>query len=224
MMAVEPGIDALALGEMGIGNTTVAAALCAGLFGGDAADCGPGPAPGSPAPRSTAKREVGRRGGRAPPRRRRAIRSTCCAGSAGSNSPRSPARSWRRGMGRVPVVLDGFASTAAAAVLFAADPRALDHCVVGARLGRAGPPPAARADRQAAAARSRHAARRSVGRDARARAAEGGGRLPHRHGDLRRGRRQRARLMPRRGVCGTVPRAAQAVAAIERGPSGRPAR
>jgi nicotinate-nucleotide--dimethylbenzimidazole phosphoribosyltransferase len=33
-------------------------------------------------------------------------------------------------MGRVPVVLDGFASTAAAAVLHAADPRALDHCVV----------------------------------------------------------------------------------------------
>ncbi|MBO0737335.1 MAG: nicotinate-nucleotide--dimethylbenzimidazole phosphoribosyltransferase, partial [Alphaproteobacteria bacterium] len=34
MMAVEPGIDLLALGEMGIGNTTAAAALCAGLFGG----------------------------------------------------------------------------------------------------------------------------------------------------------------------------------------------
>src|SRR4029077_1476164 len=36
MMAVEPGIDALALGEMGIGNTTAAAALCTGLFGGEA--------------------------------------------------------------------------------------------------------------------------------------------------------------------------------------------
>src|SRR5438128_2043428 len=34
MMAVEPGIDALALGEMGIGNTTAAAALCAGPLGG----------------------------------------------------------------------------------------------------------------------------------------------------------------------------------------------
>ncbi|MBO0739549.1 MAG: nicotinate-nucleotide--dimethylbenzimidazole phosphoribosyltransferase, partial [Alphaproteobacteria bacterium] len=33
-------------------------------------------------------------------------------------------------LGRVPVVLDGFASTAAAAVLFAADPHALDHCIV----------------------------------------------------------------------------------------------
>src|SRR3954466_576478 len=43
MMAVEPGIDALAIGEMGIANTTVAAALCLALFGGDAADwTGPG--------------------------------------------------------------------------------------------------------------------------------------------------------------------------------------
>src|SRR6266571_5204481 len=38
MMAVEPGIDALAIGEMGIGNTTVAAALAAGLFGGEATE------------------------------------------------------------------------------------------------------------------------------------------------------------------------------------------
>ena len=33
----------------------------------------------------------------------------------------------------LPVLLDGFASTAAAAVLFADDPRALDHCVVAHR-------------------------------------------------------------------------------------------
>jgi nicotinate-nucleotide--dimethylbenzimidazole phosphoribosyltransferase len=33
-------------------------------------------------------------------------------------------------LGRIPVVLDGYAATAAAAVLFAADPRALDHCIV----------------------------------------------------------------------------------------------
>src|SRR5260370_29078516 len=51
MMAVEPGIDALAVGEMGIANTTVAAALCMGLFGGDApAWTGPGPGVGRSAP------------------------------------------------------------------------------------------------------------------------------------------------------------------------------
>src|SRR5213078_3731345 len=38
MMAVEPGIDALAVGEMGIANTTVASALCLGLLGGTAAE------------------------------------------------------------------------------------------------------------------------------------------------------------------------------------------
>ena len=43
MMAVEPGLDALALGEMGIANTTAAAAMCLALFGGTAADwTGPG--------------------------------------------------------------------------------------------------------------------------------------------------------------------------------------
>src|SRR5262249_51132781 len=43
MMAAEPGIDVLCLGEMGIANTTAAAALCAALFGGRGADwAGPG--------------------------------------------------------------------------------------------------------------------------------------------------------------------------------------
>src|SRR6202050_5719198 len=36
MMAVEPGLDVIALGEMGIANTTSAAALCLALFGGTA--------------------------------------------------------------------------------------------------------------------------------------------------------------------------------------------
>jgi nicotinate-nucleotide--dimethylbenzimidazole phosphoribosyltransferase len=34
-------------------------------------------------------------------------------------------------MGRVPVVLDGFVSGAAAAILHAADLRGLDHCIAG---------------------------------------------------------------------------------------------
>src|SRR5271156_878280 len=43
MMAVEPGLDVIALGEMGIANTTSAAALCLALFGGTAEDwTGPG--------------------------------------------------------------------------------------------------------------------------------------------------------------------------------------
>src|SRR5262249_56370089 len=43
MMAVEPDVDLLCLGEMGIANTTSAAALALALFGGSADDwTGPG--------------------------------------------------------------------------------------------------------------------------------------------------------------------------------------
>jgi nicotinate-nucleotide--dimethylbenzimidazole phosphoribosyltransferase len=129
MMAVEPGIDALALGEMGIGNTTAAAALCAGLFGG-AAELWTGPGTGVAGAALEAKRRVVEgavaRHRRAAPdpfdmlRRLGGLELAAIAGAV------MAAR-----LGRVPVVLDGFASTAAAAVLFAADPHALDHCVVG---------------------------------------------------------------------------------------------
>jgi nicotinate-nucleotide--dimethylbenzimidazole phosphoribosyltransferase len=129
MMAVEPGIDALALGEMGIGNTTAAAALCAGLFGGDAADwTGPGTGVS----------------GAALDRKRGAVAAAVARHRAAASDPFDLLR--RLGglelaaiagavlaarLGRVPVVLDGFVSTAAAATLFAADRHALDHCIVG---------------------------------------------------------------------------------------------
>jgi nicotinate-nucleotide--dimethylbenzimidazole phosphoribosyltransferase len=129
MMAVEPGIDALAIGEMGIANTTVAAALCMGLFGGDAA-AWTGPGTGIVGAALEKKREV-------------------VAAAVARHQPeaRDPFDLLRRlgglefaamagtilaaRMGRVPVVLDGFCAGAAASVLFAADPRALDHCVAG---------------------------------------------------------------------------------------------
>jgi nicotinate-nucleotide--dimethylbenzimidazole phosphoribosyltransferase len=136
MMAVEPGIDVIALGEMGIANTSSAAALCCALFGGGAADwVGPGtgvagealqrkiavvdealalhrPSLGDP---FDALRRVG------------GLELAAIAGAV------MAAR-----LGRVPVVLDGFAATAAAAVLFAADPRALDHCIVAHRSAEPG--------------------------------------------------------------------------------------
>jgi nicotinate-nucleotide--dimethylbenzimidazole phosphoribosyltransferase len=129
MMAVEPGIDALALGEMGIGNTTAAAALCAGLFGG-AAELWTGPGTGVAGAALEAKRMVVEQ---AVARHRPAahdpfdmLRRLGGLELAAITGAVIAAR-----LGRVPVVLDGFASTAAAAVLFAADPKALDHCVVG---------------------------------------------------------------------------------------------
>src|SRR6202041_1283701 len=57
MMAVEPGVDVLALGEMGIANTTSAAALCLALFGGSAAEW-TGPGTGVAGTQLDQKREV----------------------------------------------------------------------------------------------------------------------------------------------------------------------
>ena len=129
MMAVEPGVDALALGEMGIGNTTAAAALCAGLFGGPA-ELWVGPGTGVTGTALEAKRTVvaeavtRHRSVASDPfdllRRLGGLEFAAIVGAV------IAAR-----LGRVPVVLDGFSSTAAAGVLFAVDSHALDHCVVG---------------------------------------------------------------------------------------------
>jgi nicotinate-nucleotide--dimethylbenzimidazole phosphoribosyltransferase len=129
MMAVEPGIDALAVGEMGIANTTIASALCMALFGGTAAEW-TGPGTGVVGAALENKREVVAAAvARHQPeagdpfdvlRRLGGLEFAAMAGAI------LAAR-----MGRVPVVLDGFCATAAAAVLYAADPRALDHCVAG---------------------------------------------------------------------------------------------
>jgi nicotinate-nucleotide--dimethylbenzimidazole phosphoribosyltransferase len=129
MMAVEPGIDALAVGEMGIANTTVAAALCVGLFGGDAAGW-TGPGTGVLGAALERKRNVvvsavarHRRDARDPFDLLRRLGGLEFAAIVGAILA---AR-----MGRVPVVLDGFSAGAAAAVLYAVDPRALDHCIAG---------------------------------------------------------------------------------------------
>lgn len=131
MMAVETGIQLLALGEMGIGNSTAAAAICAALFGGAAADW------------------VGRGTGVDGEGLSRKIAAVEAGLAANPQAKDDPFEALRRlggyelaaiagailaaRMARVPVVLDGFACTAAAAVLFKADRRALDHCVVSHR-------------------------------------------------------------------------------------------
>jgi nicotinate-nucleotide--dimethylbenzimidazole phosphoribosyltransferase len=129
MMAVEPGIDVLAIGTIGIGGTTAAAALCAALFGGGAGEwAGPG-------------------GGVSDTILRRRRTAVAAALTRHLGQPHDAFELLRRlggvefaaivgavlaaRMGRVPVVLDGYATVAAAAVLYAADPRALDHCLAG---------------------------------------------------------------------------------------------
>jgi nicotinate-nucleotide--dimethylbenzimidazole phosphoribosyltransferase len=131
MMAVEPGLDVLCLGEMGIGNTTSAAALCCALFGGDAAEW-VGPGTGVSGTVLARKREVVGIGvtrhkceAQDPLDMLRRLGGLELAAIAGAVIA---AR-----LARAPVLLDGFACTAAAAVLFAIDRHALDHCLVAHR-------------------------------------------------------------------------------------------
>jgi len=129
MMAVEPGIDVLAVGEMGIGNTTSAAALCAGLFGG-VAELWAGPGTGVAGTALNAKRiAIAEAVARHRPEARDPFDMLRRVGGLELAAITGAIIAAR--LGRVPVVLDGFASTAAAAVLFAVDRHALDHCVVG---------------------------------------------------------------------------------------------
>lgn len=121
--------DVLLLGEMGIGNTTAAAALAAALFGGDGGVwCGPGTGLDAAG--------VGRKAlvvDRALARHRDALGDPLevlrrlggreLAAIAGAVSA---AR-----VKRIPVILDGFVATAAAAPLFRLMPGALDHCCAG---------------------------------------------------------------------------------------------
>lgn len=128
MMSAEPGVDVLCPGEMGIGNTTAAAALCLALFGGTAEDwVGAGTGVHGEALRR--KTEIVRQG---------AARHAHLAGNplqllaalGGEEFAAIAGAVLAARMGRIPVLLDGYACTAAAAVLYALDRGALDHCQV----------------------------------------------------------------------------------------------
>jgi nicotinate-nucleotide--dimethylbenzimidazole phosphoribosyltransferase len=128
MMAVEPGIDLLAVGEMGIANTASAAALACALWDGAATDwVGPGTGvAGAALANKIAVVERGvalhRAAASDPFDLLRRLGGRELAGIAGAVMAARRAR--------VPVLLDGFVATAAASVLAKADPRALDHCLV----------------------------------------------------------------------------------------------
>lgn len=127
--AVDPAADLLVAGEMGIGNTTTAAALAAGLLGGAAADWA-GRGTGVDAAglaRKVAAIEAGldrhREALHDPLEVLRRLGGRELAAMAGAIAA---ARAHR-----IPVILDGFICTAAAAVLERAWPGALDHAVAG---------------------------------------------------------------------------------------------
>lgn len=126
MEAIAGGTDLICLGDLGVGNSTVAAALLAALFGGKGRDW---VGPGSGADAAMQSRKAG---------------VVDAALAFHGTNLRDPLEALRRVGGRelaaiagailaarmqkIPVLLDGFAATAAAAALHAANPAALDHC------------------------------------------------------------------------------------------------
>jgi nicotinate-nucleotide--dimethylbenzimidazole phosphoribosyltransferase len=129
MEAIAGGTDLLCIGEMGIGNTTVAAAILHGLYGGAAEDW-VGPGTGS--------------AGEVLARKIAAVEAAVELHSAHLDDPLEVLR--RLGgreiaamagailaarVEKIPVIIDGFVATSAACILHAANPEALDHCLVG---------------------------------------------------------------------------------------------
>ncbi|MBT8412487.1 MAG: nicotinate-nucleotide--dimethylbenzimidazole phosphoribosyltransferase [Octadecabacter sp.] len=125
--AVDPKADLLVTGEMGIGNTTAAAAVVAALFGGTAADW---------TGRGTGVDDAGL-----------ARKTDVVARGLALHAPCEPLQALRRLGGRelaamtgaiaaarhhsIPVILDGFICSASAAVLHKIRAGALDHAVAG---------------------------------------------------------------------------------------------
>ena len=132
--AHEGGTDLLVLGEMGIANTTAAAAVCLALFGGEADDW-TGRGTGIDDFTLAFKlRTVAAAGGRA-----RGLAPIDILREAGGAELVSIAAAVAEARRRsIPVVLDGFVVGAAVAPLHVANARALDHCVAGHRSGEQG--------------------------------------------------------------------------------------
>ncbi|MFN3721788.1 MAG: nicotinate-nucleotide--dimethylbenzimidazole phosphoribosyltransferase [Paracoccaceae bacterium] len=134
--AVDPTADLLITGEMGIGNTTAAAAIAAALLGG---------APEDWVGRGTGVDDHGLA------RKAEAVRAGVVAHAAILSEPLEVLRCLggreiaamagaiaRARAERIAVVLDGFICCAAALVLHRAQPGALDHCLAGHVSAEAG--------------------------------------------------------------------------------------
>jgi nicotinate-nucleotide--dimethylbenzimidazole phosphoribosyltransferase len=125
--AVDPAADILVLGEMGIGNSTVAAALALAVFGGEAAHW-VGPGTGADAAGIARKVAVVEQG----VARHAALRGLAVLAALGGREQAAicgAVLAARRL--RIPVILDGFICTAATAPLHALAPTTLDHCLIG---------------------------------------------------------------------------------------------
>ncbi|TKT79159.1 nicotinate-nucleotide--dimethylbenzimidazole phosphoribosyltransferase [Aquamicrobium sp. LC103] len=129
MEAIAGGADLICAGSIGVGGSTVAAALMHGLFGGEAREW-VGPGSGAEEAMMTRKAEIVAR-----------------AVALHSAHLKDPLEALRRLGGRefaaiagailaarmqkIPVILDGYTGLAAAAVLHQADETAIEHCLLG---------------------------------------------------------------------------------------------
>lgn len=134
--AVDAGTDLLVVGEMGIGNTTAAAAIAYAVYGGTPADW---------TGRGTGVDDAGLA------RKTDAVARGLAANASASSDPLQALRCLggreiaamagamaRARVDGIPVILDGFICCAAAAVLAQAVPGALDHAVAGHLSGESG--------------------------------------------------------------------------------------
>ena len=124
--AVDEDSDILLLGEMGIGNSTVSAALAASLFGGAVASW-VGAGTGSDEAGILRKIEVIEAG-----LKRHGMQSglTSLLAFGGREQAAICGAIIAARAARIPVLLDGFICTAAAAPLFSHNSSALEHCLV----------------------------------------------------------------------------------------------
>lgn len=131
MTAVETGVDLLALGEISVGGRLSAAAIAHALFGGTAEEWTEGSAGAVVTYEARRVALVERAVGIHKAAMVDPFDVLRCVGGLELAAIVGAVLAAR--MARVPVLLDGFATTAAAAVLYAADKRALDHCLVAHR-------------------------------------------------------------------------------------------
>lgn len=129
MESIAGGTDLLCIGEMGIGNTTIAAAINLALYGGTAEDW-VGPGTGSEG--ELLKRKI------AAVEKAVALHKDHLADPlevlrrlGGREIAAMAGAILAARMERIPVLIDGYVATSAAAILKAANPSALDHCLIG---------------------------------------------------------------------------------------------
>ncbi len=126
--AVTGDIDILAVGEMGIGNTTIAAALSASCFGGSGTDWA-GPGTGLDDQGVGKKADVIDRALALHRNVKSAADRLQCLGGRELAAIAGAVLTARHQ--RCPVVIDGYVASAAIATLFADNPEITAHCVAG---------------------------------------------------------------------------------------------